>query len=108
MGTATFRKATKTVVKNTAENFDPFDISGTNNVFLFAKWTGTGTGTLKLQYTPDGVNYKDVASSSQVIAAAGNYYWDIVTGANQVRVVAAETGNVANVTVDVWGYAKGF
>lgn len=106
MSTKNFNKQTIHVVKNTSQNFDAFDVSAQPWVFLYAKWTGAGTGTLKLQVSADGTNWKDLASSSQAVAAAGDYYWDVITASPKVRVVASETGNVADVDVDVWGYAK--
>lgn len=106
MGSKNFPKITETITKNTSEDLTAYDVTNYTNIFIFAKWPGTGTGTLKLQNSPDGTEWKDVASSSQTISAAGNYYWDIITAAPFIRVVAAETGNVADVALEVWAIAK--
>lgn len=57
-----------------------------------AEWTGTPTGTFKLQCSDDPVpqgplstpltgaaptNWTDVADSSQAVSAAGNYTWNV-------------------------------
>lgn len=51
----------------------PLDIRNINNLVIFANYTGTPVGTLKVQTSPDNVQWQDLPSGSQSISAAGSW-----------------------------------
>lgn len=106
MGTANFRKQSETF-NNSTKNFEAFDVSGQASVFIFAKLAGSSIqGSVKIQISPDKTNWVDVTSSSQNVAAAGNFYWNLDRlGAPFIRAVGIST-DTDDVTMDVWGYGK--
>lgn len=78
-------------VMNTNFNSAPYDMQQVYGCAIQAYWTGTPTGTLKLQASCDPAtsynsgnaagsnvvtNWTDIAGSSQVVSAAGNFIWN--------------------------------
>lgn len=95
-------------------NSTPFRLEGYDEVGIQAVFTGSPTGTFKVQISVQqgsdevgtGVNnWTDVANSSQAVTASGNIFWDLRTGAKWVRVVYTFTSGTGNLTVQM--FAKG-
>lgn len=88
---------------------DVFSMKRKKTAGIQAVWTGTPTGTLKLQYSSDkgtsekgdGVtNWTDVTGSSQATGgAAGSHIWDVQTGARWLRVVYTFSSSTGTLTV---------
>lgn len=69
-----------------------------------ASWTGTPTGTLKLQCSNDNTNWTDITASIQALAgSAGNYEWNVVMPmylyAQLVYVFTSSTGTLTATAV---------
>lgn len=87
---------------------DVIDVRLQYGFSVFAAWTGTPTGTLKLQASPDGVNqWADVPSVS--VAPAGgssswftNQQWQFYPYIRFVYLRTAGTGSL-----DLWFTGKG-
>ena len=107
------------VLMNTNITSDPVDIPDIYGYAIQAVYTGTPTGTLKLQASADPfkysgtpqapTNWTDIANSSVDITAAGNYMWN-VTGSfyNYVRVVYTDTsGGTSTAHLTVTANIKG-
>lgn len=68
-------------------------------------WTGTPTGTFKLQGSADThlnppVNWTDIANSSQAVSAAGNYMYNVIEVMyNYVRVVYTDGSGGASTAI---------
>lgn len=74
---------------------------------IFAAWTGTPTGVLKLQASPDGVVWADVAGVTAAPAGgAGSYFsnqqWQFYP---YVRFVYTRTSGTGS--MDLWFTGKG-
>lgn len=71
-----------------------------------AVWTGTPTGTLKLQVSNDNTTYTDLPGTSQATGgAAGNFLWNLAGIYFQfIRLVYVRTGGVG--TLDANSYSK--
>jgi len=71
-------------------------------------YTGTPAGTIKIQASIDGVTYSDIASTSQVIAAAGSYIWNMQEGIfyRYAKVVFTSAAGSAG-ALTVWMNVKG-
>jgi hypothetical protein len=86
-------------VMNTTINSAPIPLLQTWGYAIQVVFTGTPTGTFKLQASCDPipqarvqvqtpVNWTDIANSSNMVTAAGNYMWNVFDIAyNYVRVV---------------------
>ena len=91
------------------------DLQGVNNYCIQASFSGSPSGTFKLQIStdlvpvgPDSnpavnvVNFSDYTGSSQTISAAGNYAWKVDAGGERwVQLVWTASGGstgVLNVT----------
>jgi hypothetical protein len=72
---------------------------------IYAKWTTSGTGTIKLQKSCDDINWTDITSSSQSISGNGSYHWDIVDAFYKSIKVVVSTGLD---TLYISTYGKGF
>ena len=106
---------------NTTLTSEAIPLVNTYGYSIQAKWTGTPTGTLKLQASSDAFMYvndnqpqvpttwTDIADSSQSIVAAGDFMWNII-GAfyNFVRVVYTDgSGGSSTAVINVRINAKG-
>ena len=80
------------VTLNSSFNSSPMQLYDTYGYFIQATWTGTPNGTFKLQCSGDPVhpgkvninpnvptNWTDIANSSIVVSAAGNYAWNVTS-----------------------------
>ena len=73
-----------------------------------AIWTGAATtGTIKLQQSINGSDWEDVASSSQAIAGAGSFMWNVTDAHYKYFRVSVEETAGNPLTVNTWVYAKG-
>lgn len=91
---------------NATINSTPMQLSNMIGFTIQAVWTGTPTGSFKLQASSDAVpnlaqttafvptNWTDVATSAQAVSAAGNYMWNVTDVMyNYVRVVYTDTSS---------------
>ena len=85
------------------------DMSQVDSVVFFASWTGTPTGTLKLQVsiTTNDADFVDLADSSiSLTGVTGKFMWNVVdTNFDQIRLVytfGSSTGTL-NVRVNAKG-----
>lgn len=115
-------RATKSLAANATVK--PLWLGHISDYSIQLVFTGTPAGTFKLQASVDAgspsaqgdaakysavVNWTDVPSSSQVVAAAGTVMWNIVdAGYNWVRVVYTDggTGGTGTLT-SARAYVKG-
>ena len=100
-------------VLNTNINSDPMPLYHVYGYSIQAVYTGTPTGTFKLQASSDPVfpgnkapnsnfvvNWTDVANSSVTVTAAGNYMWNVTDVMyNFVRLVYTDGSSGASTAV---------
>jgi len=83
------------------------DVSKINATVFYAKWTGTPTGSIKLQVSIDDVNWVDLPSSSQATGgAAGDFMWN-VTDTNYDKIKLVYTFSSGSGTLNVQANGKG-
>lgn len=64
-----------------------------------ASWSGTPTGTLKLQLSNDATTWTDGPSPQTLSGAAGSYLWDTVqTGVGYVRLAYTFTSGTGTLS----------
>lgn len=92
-------------VMNTTINSSPTPLLQTWGYAIQVVFTGTPTGTFKLQASCDPIpqarvevtaptNWTDIANSSYAVTAAGDYMWNVFDIAyNYVRVVYTDTSS---------------
>jgi hypothetical protein len=74
---------------------------------VHAVFTGSPTGTIKIQSSIDGVNWTDITGSSRSITAAGDIMWNLNNiGFNYFRLVYIATSGTG--TLNAWSNFKGF
>lgn len=112
-------KIVTSAVMNTTINSTPYNVQQIYGFAIQAVFTGTPTGTLKLQascdpatnYLPANTvtNWTDIASSSTVISAAGNFMWNTPDAMyNWVRLVYTDTsGGTSTAVLNAVINAKG-
>ena len=72
-----------------------------------AAFTGTPSGSLKLQASVDGTNYSDITDTSTTIAAAGSFLWNVADpNYDYVRLVYTRTGSTGVLSATI--FSKGF
>lgn len=98
-------------VMNTTINSTPVPLYQTWGYAVQVVFTGTPTGTFKLQASCDPIpqarvevqtpiNWTDIANSSYAVTAAGNYMWNVFdVGYNYVRVVYTDTSSGASTAI---------
>lgn len=78
---------------------DTCDVRTEVGYSIQAVWTGTPTGTLKLQISGDSTSWTDAPSPQSLAGAAGSYIWDVPqTAVGYVRMVytfTSGTGSLA-------------
>ena len=72
-----------------------------------AVYTGSPTGTLKLQASNDNTSYVDIADSSNSITGAGETMWN-VTSANYAYVKVVYTASSGSGSLTVKFFGRGF
>lgn len=101
------------LIMNTTLNSTPMPLWDTWGYSIQLVWTGTPTGTFKLQGSSDPilkgnptsqnynpVNWTDIANSPYAVTAAGNYMWNVFDVAyNYVRVVYTDGSSGAATSV---------
>lgn len=96
------------VLNSSVSNSESIEIHFITGYSVQAVWTGAATtGTIKLQQSINGSDWEDVSGSSQAIAGAGSFMWNVANvHYRYFRIVAEETaGN--DLTMNTWVYAKG-
>lgn len=53
----------------TTQSLDPFDITNYSGCSLSIVGPGAGAGSMKLQHSNDGANWKDIAGATDTLAA---------------------------------------
>ena len=97
---------------NTNLTSSAFNLNQIYGYCIQAVWTGTPTGTFKLQASADPsdiqlrnanqqpVNWTDVANSSQAVTIAGSYMWNVTEIMyGWVRLVYTDTSSGASTAV---------
>jgi hypothetical protein len=80
------------------------DLSKTNGYSVYAKWTGSPVGTIKLQVSVDGTNFVDLAGSTITVSSAGDALWEITTAFyDKVNVVYTRTSGSGTLNVQING-----
>ena len=82
------------------------DLSQTDGYAIFAQWTGTPVGTIKIQVSVDGTNFVDLANSQMNVSGAGNVMWEVIT-AMYDKVQVVYTAGSSTGTLDVQINGKG-
>lgn len=83
---------------------DVVDLSKTDGYAVFAKWTGSPNGTIKIQVSVDGSNYVDLDGSTTAVSGAGDALWEITTAYyDKVRVVFTFTSGSGTLNVHING-----
>lgn len=109
------------VVMNTTSSSMGFQIDHQFGYAIQAVWTGTPTGTFKLQCSCDPVplgatpvypqptNWTDIPTSSQTVSAAGNFTWNVwTTMYNWTRLVYTDaSGGTSTATMSAVINTKG-
>lgn len=96
------------VVNNTTVISEAVSLKHIYGYSVWASWAGTLiTGSIKLQASVDGVNWEDVASSSQTISVTGSYLWNVPDAMYKFFRVSVTSGNTNNITVNAKHYCKG-
>jgi len=107
-------------VMDTNITSSPYNVQQIYGVAIQAVWTGTPTGTFKLQASSDPAtaftgsqgaptNWTDVANSSYAVSAAGSYMWNVFDIMyNWIRVVYTDSsGGTSTAVLNVRINAKG-
>jgi hypothetical protein len=96
---------------NTTINSSPYNVQQIYGVAIQAVFTGTPTGTFKIQASADPAtgydptdnppsNWTDIAGSSYSVTAAGNYMWNIFDIMyNWIRLVYTDTSGGTSTAV---------
>lgn len=80
------------------------DLSVTNGYGIYAKWTGSPVGTIKLQATLDGINFIDYPGSATSVNNAGDALWEVSTAFyGRVQVVYTFTSGSGTLNVQILG-----
>jgi len=80
------------------------DLSKTNGYCIYANFTGTPVGSIKLQVSIDAINYVDLINSSTAIAAAGDIMWEVTNAFyDKVKVVYTRTSGTGVLNVQING-----
>lgn len=80
------------------------DLSRIDGYAIYAKWTGTPVGDIKLQASVDGTNYIDYPGSDIAITAAGDAIWEVTTAYyDKIRVVYTFTSGTGTLNVQING-----
>lgn len=84
---------------------NPIEITGVSAIGISAVYTGTPSGTIKLQaaVVGDGSDWNDVANSSFTITTAGTSTWNYdPVAVPYLRVVYTATSSTGALTVNVF------
>lgn len=108
MSTVQVRQFSQTVVASATFTSDKLDMMNASLLGAQIKKTGVGSGTAKLQWSINGTNWEDIASSSKTLSTgADNEWWSIPDiGQGFVQMVIAETGGSASMTFDIYLIGK--
>jgi len=80
------------------------DLSITNGFSVYAKWTGSPVGIIKLQISVDGINFVDYSGSQTAVNGAGDALWEITTAFyNKIQVVYTFTSGSGTLNVQING-----
>lgn len=80
------------------------DLSKTNGYSIYAKWTGSPVGIVKLQASLDNVNFVDIIDSSSAVSGAGDILWEVTTAFyDKVKLVYTRTSGSGVLNVQING-----
>lgn len=83
---------------------DITDLSKVDGYAVYAKWTGTPQGSIKLQVSVDGINYVDLDGSSTVVNNAGEALWEVTTAFyDKVRLVYTSSSSTGTLNAQING-----
>jgi len=82
------------------------DTSRVEAVVFYANWTGSPTGSFKVQVSVDDINYVDLDDSTVVVTEAGDFMWNIVdTNYDKIKVIYTASGGSG--TLNIQANVKG-
>lgn len=80
------------------------DLSFIDGFAIYAKWTGSPAGTLKLQASLDDINYVDIANSEQTISGPSDFMWNVSqVFYDKIRVIFTRSGGTGILNVQING-----
>lgn len=80
------------------------DMSRTDGYSVYAKWTGSPVGTLKIQASLDGINYIDYPGSATAINGSGDAMYEITTAFyDKVQIVYTFSSGSGTLNVQING-----
>lgn len=80
------------------------DLSKIVGYCVYAKWTGSPAGAIKLQASLDDTNFVDIQYSEQAISGAGDFMWNVSNAFyDKVRVVFTFSGGTGTLNAQING-----
>lgn len=80
------------------------DMSKCDGYAIYAKWTGSPIGTIKLSVSIDDINFVDLSGSETEVSGAGDAMWEVATAFyDKVRVVFTRTSGTGTLNVQCNG-----
>lgn len=85
---------------------DVKDLSLVDGYAIYANWTGSPVGTIKLQVSVDGTNFVDLSGSETEVNSAGEALWEVTTAYyDKVRTYYTFTSGSGTLNVRINGKA---
>jgi hypothetical protein len=82
----------------------PVDLSKTDGYSVYAEWSGSPVGTMKLQVSLDGIHYVDYTGSQTPVNGVGNVIWEVTTAFyDNIRVVYTYGSGSGTLNVQING-----
>lgn len=82
-------------------------VTGFDGVCYQASWSGTPTGTFKVQGSIDQTNWTDLVTNAAAVGAAGTWVADLATNLPYLRVTYTATSGTGTLGVLIAGKSTG-
>lgn len=80
------------------------DMSNLDGYAIFAQWTGSPVGTIKLKVSVDSITYVDLSGSETVVNGAGDALWEVpIAFYDKVQVVFTRTSGTGTLNAQING-----
>jgi len=80
------------------------DMSKTNGYSVYAKWTGSPVGTIKLKASLDDINFVDITGSETAVNSTGEVLWEVTSAFyDKLKVVYTSTSGTGTLNVQING-----
>lgn len=80
------------------------DLSKCDGYAVYAKWTGSPVGVIKLVVSVDGINFVDLSGSESEVSGAGDAMWEVSTAFyDKVKAVYTRTSGTGTLNVQCNG-----